>query len=79
MTKEELKTISDTARILSARQPGTSTVAMTLEAAMVELAASTPTSGGVGNRHWVAAARSFGEILVSIAKREDAKLRAIGI
>lgn len=54
-------------------------LALTIEREMREVASHSRTSGGVGSKIWVASLKALGEIIVSIAKREEAKNRAMNI
>jgi len=54
-------------------------IAPTIEREMREVASHSRTSGGVGSKIWVASLKSLGEIILSIAKREEAKNKAMNI
>jgi hypothetical protein len=73
--EEDDKAIERVVDLMIARQPHAGFVAPILEANIREIISHTPSTGGYGTANWNAAVRAFGEQLIAIAKREEAKSR----
>ena len=77
LTEKDIKILRDAADLAAFNH--SQTVSIILGEALLECAEHRLSSNGGGSMKWVAALASMGEICLSLAKREEKKLRVIGV